>query len=74
MFIMKKAEFDKFAKWQFDILFEMEKYIKISGYTRAKRVYGYYAEYLLPIYCLYNKLHIRYSPVVSMVGEKEKER
>lgn len=72
MFIMKKAEFDKFAKWQFDILFEMEKYIKISGYTRAKRVYGYYAEYLLPIYCLYNKLHIRYSPVVSMVGEKEK--
>lgn len=35
MFIMKKAEFDKFAKWQFDILFEMEKYIKISGYTRA---------------------------------------
>lgn len=60
MFVMKYDIFSQFAEWQFNILFEMEKYVKVSSYTRAKRIFGYYAEALLPIYCIKNGFNIRY--------------
>lgn len=70
MFVMKKALFDKFAYWQFHLLEEMEKDIRLSRYTRMRRVYGYIAEMLLPIWCTYNNLHVYYDDIVSMVGNK----
>ena len=69
MILMSKTQFDRFAEWQFSILFEMEKYVKLSGYTRARRVYGYYGEYLFLLYAQYNKLNIKFDNCVSQVGE-----
>lgn len=69
MFVMKKELFNRFAEWQFSILTEMEKYVRISPYTRASRVYGYYAEMMLPIFIIQNNLKTTYSNCVSMVGE-----
>lgn len=71
MFVMKKTIFQEFAKWQFDILFEMEKYTKISGYTRMKRVFGYMSEMMLTTYALYHHLRIKKIPIVSMIGTSD---
>lgn len=73
MFVMKKSLFDRFAEWQFSILFEMEKHLRLSPYTRAKRVFGYYAEMMLPIFIKKNGLKVVYSNCVSMIGEKTKK-
>ena len=72
MFVMKKELFDNYCSWMFPILFEMEKYVKLSGYTRARRVYGYFAEMLLPIYLITNKYKMKYDECVSMVGDRHK--
>ncbi len=58
MFVCRKSLFDNYAKWIFDILFECEKYIKPSPYSRARRVYGYLAEFLMPAYFMYHKYKI----------------
>jgi hypothetical protein len=71
MFFCKKDLFDKFAEWQFSILFELEKHIHLSPYTRQKRIFGYVGEFLLPIYCLHNNLKINYSPIVEMIGSSK---
>jgi len=73
MFVMKKDEFDKFAEWQFRILFDMERYVRLSPYTRTRRIFGYYAEMLLPIYCYHNNLKILYQSVVSKLGDKDND-
>lgn len=70
MFLCKKETFDKFCEWQFSILSECERYVKISPYSRLKRIFGYFAEYLLPIYCLKNNLKIKYLPVVDLDGSR----
>jgi hypothetical protein len=72
MFVMPKYLFDQYAQWEFSILNEMEKYVKLSGYSRMRRLYGYIAEAMLPIYAIYHKWHIHYDKIVSMIGEKEK--
>ncbi len=69
MFVMRQYDFQKFSEWEFQILSEMEKYIKLSEYTRMKRLYGYVAEVLLPVYCLHNHLRIKYNPIVPMLGD-----
>ena len=58
MLVCRKSLFDDYAKWIFDILFECEKYIKPSPYSRARRVYGYLAEFLMPTFFLHNKCKI----------------
>ena len=63
MFFMKKELFDEFAQWQFDILGECEKYIKKGSYTRLRRIYGYFGEVLLPIWCLQKGLKFKYLPI-----------
>lgn len=70
MFVMKKTLFDNFSEWQFSILTEMENYIRLSGYSRARRLYGYYAEMLLPIYLKYNHKKIRFDNWSSMIEGK----
>lgn len=74
MFIMRKDEFDKFAKWQFKILMEMEKYVRLPGYSRSRRLYGYLSEILLTIYVRHNHLKVKYDDMVSYVGEKPEKR
>jgi len=59
MVICKKELYDHYAKWIFDICFEMEKYVIPSGYANSKRVYAYMTELLTPVYFLHNKHKIK---------------
>lgn len=70
MFIMRKDVFHDYCNFLFSILFECEKLMKPLPYTCSTRRMGYIAEFLLPIFCLHNKLRIKEEPVVSMIGEK----
>lgn len=70
MFVMRRDLFDDFARWQFDILFEMEKHVILSGYSRMRRVFGYVSEMMLTTYALHNDLRVIYMPIVSMLGEE----
>jgi len=70
MFICKKELFNRYASWLFSILFEAEKKVKLSGYTRMRRVFGYYGEAFLAIYMLHNKHKILFDDIVSMPGTK----
>ena len=70
MFLMSRELFDSFSSWQFSVLQEMEKYVHLSGYTRCRRLYGYMAEIMLPVFCQENHLRVRYDNWVPFVGEK----
>lgn len=59
MLICKKTLFDEYAKWVFDILFECEKHIKMSPYSRERRVFGYMSEFLLPVFFLHHHYKIK---------------
>lgn len=65
MFLMKNFLFDDFAKWQFDVLFEMEKYVRLSQYSRQRRLYGYFSEMLLPIYIEARHLRVKYDDMIT---------
>lgn len=70
MFVMKKSEFDKFAEWQFAVFHEMEKYVRLSGYSRQKRLYGYLSEVLLSFYAQVNHKKVVYDELVYTDGKK----
>jgi len=72
MFVMRKPLFDDFAEWQFPVFEEMEKHVRLSSYSRQRRLYGYLAEVMLAVYCHHNGLRVHYEPVVSMIGERSK--
>ena len=57
MFIMRKEYFDKYCSWLFDILFEVEKKLDISNYSKNDaRVFGFLGERLLDIWLEANKI------------------
>ena len=70
MFFCRKDLMDKYCKWLFSILFECEKIMKEPPYTNSRRRMGYLGEFLLPIYCLHNKLRIKYDYTVNQFGGK----
>lgn len=56
IFIMKKAIFNDYCKWLFDILFELEQVSDISNYDlQEARIYGYISEWLFGIYIFHLK-------------------
>lgn len=59
MLLCKKELFDDYCKWLFAILDECEKHIKLSPYTRGRRVFGYLAEFLMQIYFKKNHYKIK---------------
>jgi len=65
MFVCRKDVFDKYAEWIFSVLFECEKYIKYSPYSRGRRVFAYLAEYLTPVFFLHNNFRIKTLPVYN---------
>lgn len=69
MFICRKELFDEYAEWLFTILFECEKYIKISPYSRGKRLYGYLGEYFMPLFFLHRNSRIYKMGKVPFVGD-----
>ena len=57
MMICKKKLFDEYCEWLFDILFEVEKMVDISSYTKEEaRIFGYISELLLNVYINKNNL------------------
>lgn len=53
MFILKKALFNKYSEWLFNILSEVENRTNISVYdTQEKRVFGYLSERLFNVWLL----------------------
>ena len=59
MFIAKKETADKFLTWMFDILFELEKRVDLSNYSKnEKRVFGFISELLFDVYINANKLKV----------------
>ncbi len=74
MFVAPKNLFDKFSEWQFSILFECEKYVRLSGYSRLRRLFGYFAECLWGIYCLHNKLKIFFVPLVGTLDSRYRSK
>lgn len=62
MLLCKKSLFDKYAEWIFTILEECEKHIKLGPYTRQQRIFGYIAEFLMPVYFFHNKLRVQTIP------------
>lgn len=69
MFVCKKDLFDEFAQWQFDILEKVERVLPLSSYSRERRIFGYIAEVLLPIYFISRGYKIKTMPIVDQIGK-----
>jgi hypothetical protein len=67
MFIMKKLQFDAYAQWLFDILFQLEKEIDISSYDDyQKRVLGFISERLFNVWIENQNLKSCHIPVINL--------
>lgn len=61
MFIARRSFVDSYCKWLFDILSEAESMISLDGYdSDHKRIYGYFAEFLLNVYVHKHNLRVKY--------------
>lgn len=70
MFVMRSNMFNSYCEFLFSVLFECEKKMRKLPYTCASRRFGYIAEFLLPVFCLHNKLRIKTDFVVPFIGER----
>lgn len=59
MLITREELFDAYCTWLFAVLFELEKYVDMSGYTAyEKRLYGFLSERLLNVWVAHNSLTV----------------
>jgi hypothetical protein len=66
MLICRKALLDSYCRWLFDILFEAEKQIDVSGYnTYQKRIFGFFAERLLRVWLLNQNIYIKEENIIT---------
>ncbi|MEG2240072.1 MAG: DUF4422 domain-containing protein [Alistipes sp.] len=72
MFILPRTKFNAYSAWLFDILFEMERRIRISNDPVQARVFGYLSERLLTVYAWENKYKICYKPVLMIDDKRHK--
>jgi len=68
MMVCRRELYDEMMTFVFDVIAECEKYVRVSPYTNGARVFGLYAEYLVPIYCLAHRLKIRRLSLVDMLS------
>lgn len=67
MFIMKRELSDAYCTWLFEILFELEKRLDISCYSKNDaRVFGFVGERLLDVWLKTNEINYRELPWVFM--------
>ena len=67
MFVMDREHFDRWCGWLFDVLFELEKRLDISGYSQYDaRVFGFVGERLLDVWLEANGIKYRELPYVFM--------
>ena len=59
MFVMRRDLFNDYMTWMFDVLFELEKRVDITGWDPYEsRIYGFVGELLLDVWL--EKNHISY--------------
>jgi len=67
MFILKKCEYDRYCKWLFAILFELEKRVDFKKYDSFHaRFFGRVSELLLDVYIRTNQLSYKEIRVIDM--------
>lgn len=67
MFIMKRETADAYCAWLFDILFELERRLDISAYSKNDaRVFGFVSERLLDVWLETNRVKTAEAPVMFM--------
>lgn len=67
MFIMRRDCFMAYCEWLFDILFQVEQEIDISGYSESEaRVFGYLSERMLDVWIETNGISYKELGVVFM--------
>ena len=60
MFVMRRDLFNDYMTWMFDILFELEKRVDISGWdTYESRIYGFVSELLLDVWLEKNQINYK---------------
>lgn len=70
MFVARKALFDEYCAWLFDILFEVESRLDISGYSsNDSRVFGFLGERLLDVWVEAKGLRIVEAPFVNLENQ-----
>ena len=70
MFVMKKERFDEYCSWLFTVLFELEKRLDISGYSKNdRRVFGFISERLLDIWIETNGYKYMNAPYVFLENQ-----
>lgn len=70
MFVMKRDVFDAYCAWLFDVLFELEKRLDISGYSQNDaRVFGFVSERLLDIWLMKNEIAAVELPTVNLENQ-----
>lgn len=68
--VMPKALYDRYCGWLFDILFEVQRRIDVTGYDGyRKRVFGFLSEFLLMVWVRANNL-CPYECRIAIIGEK----
>jgi hypothetical protein len=74
MFILKKKDFFEYMEWIFDVFSIIENQINPDLYDAyQKRVYGYLAERLLPVFFINNgKKIIEYDLIITSLGFKDR--
>lgn len=57
MFVMRRDLYDAYMQWLFNILFEIEKRVDITGWdTYESRIFGFVAERLLDVWLGHNRI------------------
>jgi hypothetical protein len=70
MFVMKKDKFDSYCQWLFAVLFELERRLDISQYSKNDvRVFGFVSERLLDVWLETN--HVSYQELPYIFMEKQ---
>lgn len=76
MMFCKKEIFDDYCGWLFDILFELEKHVKLDSLNEyQKRLYGFLSERLLNVWVRQKRLRTKNLRVISTempLDEKQK--
>ena len=65
MMFCKKEIYDDYCRCLFSTFDEMEKWTRLSGYSRLARLYGFLSEYFPYIYCRQNGLRIKYANIID---------
>ena len=70
MLICRKELYDAYCTWLFDILFELQRRIKVEEEdSYHRRIFGFISEFLQYVWIVHNRYRV-YECMVGMLGEK----